>query len=82
MRHGVIGVNDIIVGDKKQNKLFFPSQREFLLKDLGGVREELAELQVINKAVSVSNEKLMKSNQEMLKLILLLVASKRFTKPF
>jgi len=80
MRHGVVGVNDVVAVDKARNCSFLPPHIAFLVKDLVGLREELAELKVINKAVSVSNEKLMKSNQKMLNSILLLIDSKKMTR--
>jgi len=82
MRHGVVGINDVIVGDNARNYSLYQTPSALLVNDLGGVQQELAELQVLNKAVFVSNEKLMKSNQEMLELILVLIDSKSFTKTY
>jgi len=82
MTQGAVGVNDVIVGDNARNYSLLPTPSALLVKDLGGVQEDLAELQVLNKAVFVSNEKLMKSNQEMLNLILVLIDSKPFTKTY
>jgi len=82
MAQAVVGINDVIVGDNARNYSLFQTPSALLVKDLGGVQQELAELQDLNKAVFVSNEKLMKSNQEMLNLILVLIDSKPFTKTY
>jgi len=82
MAHGIVGLNDVIVGDDARNYSLLSIPTALLVEDLGGVQQELAELQVLNKAVFVSNEKLMKSNQEMLELILVLIDGKPFTKTY
>jgi len=81
MKNSVVGVSDVIERHKVQHSSL-PDEFSYAFEanNVSIAREEFAELQVINREVSGSCERLMKSNEKMLKLTLLLIAKKRASK--